>query len=123
MSKHTPGPWKIVPSWHDWIVEGPNGEEIIWQDGNYDTPTISIEDASLIAAAPELLEACQTFAEWLRREEEGFVAAGRSRDTPEGEKEWREWFYGNIALCDLAQDQARAAIAKATGANNEMQLL
>jgi len=39
------------------MVEGPNGEEIIWQDGNYDTPTIKLEDARLMAAAPDLLEA------------------------------------------------------------------
>jgi hypothetical protein len=55
MTQHTPGPWKITKSWHDFMVEGPNGEEIIWQDGNYDTPTIKLEDAQLIAAAPDLL--------------------------------------------------------------------
>jgi hypothetical protein len=93
MSKHTPGPWKIVPSWHDWIVEGPNGEEIIWQDGNYNTPTISIEDARLIAAAPDLLEAL---------------------------KEVYDWCYPTDSAWAI---KARAAIAKATGANNEMQLL
>ena len=54
---HTPGPWKICTSWNDYMVEGPNSEEIIWQDGNYDTPTIKLEDARLIAAAPDLLEA------------------------------------------------------------------
>mgnify|MGYP006278330327 CR=1 FL=1 len=57
MNKHTPGPWKIAPSWDDCTVEGPNGEEIIFQDGPYQTPTIKIENARLIAAAPELLEA------------------------------------------------------------------
>lgn len=57
MTQHTPGPWKIVTSWGDYMVEGPNKEEIIWQDGNYDTPTIKLEDARLIAAAPDLLEA------------------------------------------------------------------
>ena len=58
MSKqHTPGPWKVVTSWDDFMVEGPNGEELIWQDGNYDTPTIKLEDARLMAAAPDLLEA------------------------------------------------------------------
>ncbi len=63
----------------------------------------------------DLLEACQTFAEWLHREEEGFVAAGRDRSTPEGEAAWREWFYENLRICDLAQEQARSAIAKARG--------
>lgn len=71
-------------------------------------------DARLIAAAPELLEACQTFTEWLRREEAGFPAGVRF-NAPDGEAKWREWFYENLRLCDLAQEQARAAIAKATG--------
>lgn len=61
------------------------------------------------------LEACQTFAEWLRREEEGFTRAGKDRSTPEGEAAWREWYYENLRICDLAQEQAAAAIAKATG--------
>lgn len=71
----------------------------------------------LRAAAPELLEACQTFAEWLRRESGvgDLEAPWRGkRDTPEGEAAWREWYYENLRLCDLAQEQARAAIAKAT---------
>lgn len=25
----TPSPWKVVNSWNDFMVEGPNGEEII----------------------------------------------------------------------------------------------
>lgn len=70
-------------------------------------------DARLIAAAPDLLEACQTFAEWLRREDAGFPAETRF-NTPEGEAKWREWFDENIRICALAQKQARAAIAKAT---------
>ena len=61
----------------------------------------------------ELLEACQTFAEWLRREDEGWVAAGNNRSTPEGEAAWREWFYENLRICRLAQDQVKSAIAKA----------
>jgi hypothetical protein len=72
-------------------------------------------DARLIAAAPDLLEACQTFAEWLRREEVGYVAAGQTRDTPEGEAKWREWYQENLRICGLAQTQAIAAIKKATG--------
>jgi hypothetical protein len=125
MSKHTPGPWAVVDNgiWDVSVVAEAtichinNKGEWFPKDGTQmgRSQNKMLADARLIAAAPDLLEACQTFAEWLRREEEGFVAAGRSRDTPEGEKEWREWFYGNIALCDLAQYQARAAIAKATG--------
>lgn len=65
-------------------------------------------------AAPDLLRACQTFAEWLRREEAG-MPAQINRDTPAGEREWRTWYDGNLQLCREAQDCALAAIAKATG--------
>lgn len=69
-------------------------------------------NARLIAAAPDLLEACQTFAEWLGREDAGYQG---ERDTPEGECQWREWYDENMRLCSLAQSQARAALARATG--------
>jgi hypothetical protein len=62
VSKHTPGPWKVSPSWDDWTVVGPNKEEIIFQDGPYQTPTILQPDAQLIAAAPELLKALELIA-------------------------------------------------------------
>ncbi len=66
--------------------------------------------------AYKLLEACQTFAEWLRREDAGFDHKTHDRETPEGEAAWRVWFYENLRICDLAQEQARAAITKATEA-------
>lgn len=75
-------------------------------------------DAQCDAAEKErdaLLEACETFAEWLGREESGFARAGNKRDTPEGERAWRDWYNENLRLCALAQEQARAAIAKTTG--------
>ena len=59
MSKHTPGPWKIVDAWNYYMVEGQNDEEIIWQDGPYQTPTINKANACLIAAAPDLLKALE----------------------------------------------------------------
>ena len=71
--------------------------------------------AAAIAERDELLEACETFAEWLGREESGFARAGNKRDTPEGERAWRDWYNENLRLCALAQERARAAIARATG--------
>lgn len=62
-------------------------------------------------ACEALLEACKTFAEWLRREDEGFIKAGNERDTPEGEAAWRAWYDENLRVCDLAQSQAKSAIA------------
>jgi len=73
MSEHTPGPWKITTSWKDYMVEGPNGEEIIWQDGPYGTPTISEADARLIAAAPDLLKFAQAMARYASRSGEDYL--------------------------------------------------
>ena len=115
MSKFTAGPW---------AVDGKGSQAIVRAN---DLRIVSIRhrldgdeheaNARLIAAAPDLLEACQTFAEWLRRESAGSTNepwAGK-RDTPEGEAAWREWYDENLRICDLAQEQVRAAIAKATG--------
>lgn len=55
-------------------------------------------DARLIAAAPELLEACMAMLEWDDREKDHAVD-----------------FYARMDLCRAAFDKARAAIAKATG--------
>lgn len=116
MDKHTPGPWgTYLNTADDMVVRKmfPDGQEA-HQIARVQSPN-AIRDARLIAAAPDLLQACQTFAEWLRREDVGFAVLGHDRSTPEGESAWREWYDGNLTLCALAQKQACAAIAKATG--------
>lgn len=62
----------------------------------------------------DLLEACKTFAEWLRREEAGSTDQPwhNKRDTPEGERLWREWYDENLRICALAQEQVHAALAQ-----------
>ncbi len=125
-SKHTPGPWVVhsLPNapfnlgHHVTTADGLTVCSVTFQfvkavDGKV-VEVERIANARLIAAAPELLEACQTFAEWLRREEGGFPAETRF-NTPEGEAKWREWFDENLRVCALAQEQARAALAKAVG--------
>ncbi len=125
-AKHTPGPWHVDKECAIW--RRPPAE--LYQNGGGvagDKPLATVHEgwygegvtgypaqanACLIAAAPDLLEACQTFAEWLRREDAGFPA--EMRCAPEGEAKWREWFDENLRICSLAQEQARAAIAKAT---------
>lgn len=119
MSKHTPGPWNIEfrpEHWERrWEISESDGACICVGD-DWETPFRSEGDANarLISAAPDLLEACQTFAEWLRREDEG-LPAGIVRDTPEGEQQWRIWWGENLRICNLAQERAHAAIAKAMG--------
>jgi hypothetical protein len=122
MSACTPGPWRIkgrTRSTGEFIrIESRHPAKHLYQVADViaanDYPE-NEANARLIAAAPDLLEACKTFAEWLRREENGFVKTGNERSTPEGEAAWREWFHENMRICDLAQEQVRAAIAKATG--------
>lgn len=123
---YTPGPWKVRKHWSDegayeiYPTRGKKPSFGEWASiaevtGDVSKSESAMQNARLIAAAPELLEACQTFAEWLKREDDGFDHKTYERQTPEGEAAWREWFDGNIALCSLAQEQVKAAIAKATG--------
>ena len=74
MSKHTPGPWKIVDSWEDHTIEGPGGEEIIFQDGPHQTPSIKEANASLIAASPEMFRFLKKIVE-AEQERHGYVPA------------------------------------------------
>jgi hypothetical protein len=55
MSKHTPGPWKVVPHY----CQGQYLCVEIGDDGNYTSEAFLPADAHLIAAAPDLLEACK----------------------------------------------------------------
>lgn len=121
MCEWTPGPWSYRGSLGPQsnphlkgphIVEDASGIQIAIINGW--RSEVSEANARLIAAAPELLRACQTFEAWLRREDAG-LPVGVVRDTPEGEAQWREWYDENLRLCAEAQTQARAAIAKATG--------
>ncbi len=51
--KQTPGRWVVITSWRDYTVtaEGRDDHAIIWQDGAYDTPTMTEADATLMAEA------------------------------------------------------------------------
>lgn len=79
MMSHTPGPWTVVK-----VSEGSVG----WWVGKH----MSEEDARLVAAAPELLEALEQIGE--QRKFHSVL--------------WETWG-------TWAQATARAAIAKATG--------
>lgn len=97
--KHTPGPWMIGGE-HDCmtpIYVGIEGEEydvcqVCTWDG-FPPGEVGPENAKLIAAAPDLLEACNSLLEMLEEWDSGFTKPG-------------EEF--------AAVTEARAAIAKAT---------
>jgi hypothetical protein len=117
MNKHTPGPWHWVIQDRSMATLGVGQDPGIgdphvlsvspckscegisenWEWGKCLTPSES--DANLIAASPDLLAACQAMIEWDNEE-----------------KSHRLDFYARMELCQRAFDLARAAIAKATGA-------
>ena len=104
MNTYTPGPWKlvlderkevlgiyashqnVVEDWMDWV--DPNGDVIVETDSGHYPP--KLEDARLIAAAPELLEALKNLL---------------------------HAFPGEYTEAPTHITNARAAIAKATGQN------
>lgn len=101
--KHTPGPWKFGKE-----LGARNGEWLVSFDAGSKWRGIAIAEtrtgpgseeanARLIAAAPELLEACQAMIEWDDREKDHAVD-----------------FNARMVLCEQAFTKARAAIAKAT---------
>jgi len=67
--KHTPGPWNIG------LPGGPSGRfwSLVNSEGNVVAMQITSEaNARLIAAAPELLEACKVFMhEWNKPKQDG----------------------------------------------------
>ena len=95
MSKHTPGPWLMRESATHVTVTNALGDAVFHDDKRI--PCV-MADARLIAAAPELLEACLAMIEWDDREKDHAVD-----------------FRKRMELCEQAFQKARAAIAKATG--------
>ncbi|KKN09845.1 hypothetical protein LCGC14_1042480 [marine sediment metagenome] len=86
---HTPGPWKAVRLTHGWIIgPQPDGVCTIHNNTNGSGFDQKTANARLIAAAPDLLEAC-----------EAMVHAARQ---------------GDSALGGVAATLAEAAITKAT---------
>ena len=96
-SKHTPGPWDVDFSGPARLaITGPSEETIARCDMQCENGDVDEANARLIAAAPDLLEACKAVEVW--------VILATARDAhPEAV---------DNALADLKM--LRAALAKAT---------
>lgn len=99
MSKHTPGPWQYrrsSTSSTDHYEIMPAGQLGGWKDGRYLSVSGAIDehDARLIAAAPDMLEALKSIAEFWNRDHNEKAMVG---------------------ACWHAVETAEAAIAKAEG--------
>jgi hypothetical protein len=91
-TKHTPGPWRVDIA--D-TVKGPNGERVAdaWI---HEAIEVSEANARLIAAAPDLLAACESLSDWLE-----YTMGAQSSVTNRNELR-------------AQVESARAAIARAT---------
>jgi hypothetical protein len=107
MSKHTPGPWKAVArnypiadtgdydGFWEVLTSDPKKPIVqIWGDSDEDEA-----NASLIAAAPDLLEAAKLVIAWFEAEDDHSKAD----------------FYQRIEMCRTSEAALRAAVAKAEG--------
>jgi hypothetical protein len=99
-AKHTPGPWRLDPprmgdlNDHEYhTIEAGDGVGTDRLQGFCTSSFMSIADARLITAAPDLLEACLVIAQWAQ--------AGQSFMYPPG-----------------SLQQITSAIAKATGSGS-----
>lgn len=96
-SKHTPGPWSWQTNQANRVsIDGPDGAEVVRAEEYAGSAWVEVseDDARLIAAAPELLEALILL-------EHEMVESGNAGSVDYG---WKP-----------AIEKTRAAIAKATG--------
>ena len=124
MSTHTPGPWEAFEAKDEHgdatIGIRGDGEFIATMDlvsingGPYCLPVRGNANARLIAAAPELLEALRKVIEWL-----DFVQSklGNAEELDRNIRKYgaRKWVNQFGTGAGYRADEARAAIAKATG--------
>lgn len=64
----TPGQWTIRYDSHGAEIKGPHNEGVAWCGDNYSTETGRVPfraNARLIAAAPDLLAACENNLKWM----------------------------------------------------------
>lgn len=98
---HTPGPWRLEPCSHGGLIlrRGDDNGPLMSRHPQGGLQIVPEADARLIAAAPDLLEACRFVAKWL------------CDDRPIGERESR----GFNPKFVKANNAVLAAIAKAEG--------
>ncbi len=111
MAEHTPGPWEVrVNPVRGIIVKTIFGSP--WMDESQLIPCVvspgenAKANAHLIAAAPDLLAACEEWLEYFRKLDEQTEAGDPLR-------EHRKVYHGKRL------ERTRAAIAKAKGTNEE----
>lgn len=99
MSKYTPGPWSVyIPgsAQSTYGIDGPAREPVVWYGKSQKDGIRSLDDASLIAAAPDLLEVCKEYVSLMAYTE------------PMDVDSWKAWRNEHF-------QRVRAAIAKAEG--------
>lgn len=121
-TKFTPGPWRIVTSSDGFtsIASDKTVEMTGFIPTSYKdfvcSEVAKKADEWLIAAAPDLYVALETFMAWMAADASSPDYHGLTRDThPHGEQIWRSWWDANLALCGEAQELGKLALSKARG--------
>ena len=132
--KHTPEPWHVKHDTNVMTYRTINGTPIecsAFNQNDSRDPTCERQNQANASravacvnalaglnpeAVKDVVEACKTFLAWLDREDSSpEYPTGVDRSSPQGDAIWREWFDTNVAICRLAQEQARAALARIKG--------
>lgn len=125
LAASTPGPWRITNGALLRVVKATARPVVlagIHRFGRYGGNAAAgapEANARLIARAPDmaaaLIEAEAALAlhqAWSDSEDAGPDYGGQTRDThPDGERIWRQWWDGNLSLCDRAQEATKGALA------------
>lgn len=138
MAKHTPTPWiRDVDNWLSVIDTEPHTfptDALVCQTNGKDRAEAEANRARIVAVmnafhSPEgrelptekitpglfweAVEALRLHHVWAEREHAGPDYNGLARDThSNGEKIWRDWWEGNLELCDRANLATAALLAK-----------
>ena len=101
--KQTPGKWIVIASWNDYVitVDGLEDDVIVWQDGAYDTPTMTEADATLAAEAGNVANRTGMWPEDLvariKELEEALASCeyAMTRNKPQS-KTGEQWEWGDV---------------------------
>lgn len=77
-TKHTPGPWRVDV---DGVIRADNGDEVFASHGDTEGHYLAAtpEDRRLIAAAPDLLAACERLLDAVERRDHKAKAVDAAR--------------------------------------------
>lgn len=83
----------------------------LWADAVAELSRVDDDRIQRVIERDMLRKACSLFVEWLEREDAGSGIQADERGTPAGEAKFLAWYHGNLYMCQVAVESARAALA------------